>query len=114
MTAGRPRGPISAASWALSGWRAEQGGDEFASAADAEFVEYGAEGFLNRVGGDVQLFDDLLGRTAPQDEGSNALLGGGESLGVEVQRCHLHRSSTLDDNCCLSAGRPTKPAYVNG
>ena len=76
MTAGRPRGPISAASWALSGWRAEQGGDEFASAADAEFVEYGAEVFLNRVGGDVQLFDDLLGRTALQDEGSNALWAG--------------------------------------
>ena len=86
MTAGRPRGPISAVSGALSGGRAEQGGDEFASAADAEFVEYGAEVFLNRVGGDVQLFDDLLGRTALQDEGSNAFLGGGEPSRVEVQR----------------------------
>jgi hypothetical protein len=30
----------------------------------------------------------------------------------EMERNYLHRSSALDDNCCLSAGRPTKPAYV--
>jgi hypothetical protein len=34
---------VSEVSGALSGGRAEQGGDEFALAADAEFVEYGAE-----------------------------------------------------------------------
>jgi len=64
MAAGADVGPISAICATRSGGSAEQGGDEFASAADAEFVEDGSEVLLNRIGGDVQLFDDLFCRTA--------------------------------------------------
>jgi hypothetical protein len=42
MAAGADGGPISAICATRSGGSAEQGGDKFASAADAEFVEDGS------------------------------------------------------------------------
>jgi hypothetical protein len=39
---------------------AEEGGDEFASASDAELVEYGSQMFLHRICGDESSFTICL------------------------------------------------------
>jgi hypothetical protein len=64
---------------------AEQGGDEFASAADADLVERSPDVFLHRVGRQVQPIYDLPGRTSLKKQRRDALLCRGQSVHIQQQ-----------------------------
>src|SRR5579859_2476336 len=92
----------------------ERGGDELAAAADTELVERRGQVFLNGVGRDVQFPDDLAGGVSPDDEGDDAGLRGGQTVGVQQQEADLRRGSGLDHDADLRRARTAQAGGVQG
>jgi hypothetical protein len=58
-----------------------EGSNQFASAADPEFVEHCVEMFLQGVGRDLELFDNVGGGSSLQNQRNNATLSSREAVG---------------------------------
>ena len=70
--------------------RVHQCGDEVASAAYADLVEYGFEVVLHGVGADVEIGHDLAGCHSLKDESGDAALGWREPVRGEEERRAFH------------------------